>query len=111
MTKKSKPMELHEFIKNMLVDIHKGVQNANIALTPEGKALGKDAAAVFTMEHGTAGEIAFDVAVTVSKETKQAGGGKIEIVIADLGGEISGISTQQYVSRIRFQISPVSSIA
>jgi hypothetical protein len=104
-------MELQEFIKNTLVSIKNGVHDANLELAKqEGKILGQDFAALFVMEpHNREkgqGYITFDVAVTVSQESKKSGGGGLKIAVASLGGEVGNVESQEHVSRIKFHIIP-----
>lgn len=104
-------MDLKEFIKTTLVDIKNGISEANKELAKsEGKEMGKDANAYFAIfPHNSEkkeGYVAFDVALTISQESKSSGGGKIKIAVAGLGGEISDASTQEHVSRIKFNILP-----
>ena len=104
-------MELDEFIKNTLVSIYRGIHKANEEIAKsEGQILGKDATSRFVMEphqrDNKEGYISFDVAVTVSSETKKSGGASIKIAIASLGGEASNAGMQEHVSRIKFHVMP-----
>jgi len=104
-------MELQEFIKNTLVSIKNGLREANEEFArQEGKTLGKDFTSLFVMEpHNREkgeGYITFDVAVTVSQESKKSGGGGLKIAVASLGGEVGGVKSQEHVSRIKFHIIP-----
>ncbi|MDP3792260.1 MAG: hypothetical protein Q8Q89_00880 [bacterium] len=108
-------MELEEFIKNTLISIRNGVHGANEELAKtEGKKLGEDATAVFVLglHSGDKKEeyIAFDVAVTVSSETKKGGGGVIKVLGLSVGGEMDNIGAQEHVSRIKFHILPFKTI-
>lgn len=101
-------MELETFIKETLVSIKNGLRNANLEIAKgEGKELGKDIEAAFIfIPDEKDGSIVFDVAVTVSSESKKEGGGGIKIAIARLGADISEASTLQHVSRIKFSVKP-----
>jgi hypothetical protein len=104
-------MELDEFIKNTLVSIKNGISGANQTLAKvEGKEMGKDANGYFAMypnnHKSKEGYVVFDVAVTVSQETKSSGGGGIRIAVASLSGEVSDVGSQEHVSRIKFHILP-----
>lgn len=103
-------MELEEFVKNTLVSITKGLQEANKELSElEGKTQGQDATCKFVLEPNKRekeGYVAFDVAVTVNQETQKSGGGKIKIAIASFGGEVDSVNTQAYLSRIKFHVMP-----
>lgn len=103
-------MELQEFIKNTLVSIKNGVHDANLEFAKqEGKVLGQDFAALFVLESSRdkgQNYITFDVAVTVSQESKKSGGGSLKIAVASLGGEAGDVKSQEHISRIKFHIIP-----
>ena len=104
-------MELQEFIKNTLVSIRNGLREANEEFAKQkGKDLGKDFPPLFIIEpnnrENEQGYITFDVAVTVSQESKKSGGGGLKIAVASLGGEVGDVKSQEYVSRIKFHILP-----
>ena len=105
------PMELEEFIKTTLVNISNGMRQANLQLaSQEDKTLGKDFSSTFVIEalnrEKGQGYIAFDIAVTVSHESKKAGETGLKIAIASLGGEIGDVKTQEHISRIKFHVLP-----
>lgn len=104
-------MELKEFIKNTLVSIKNGLHEANKEFAKqEKKTLGDDFSATFVMESHNRdkgqGYITFDVAVTVSEESKKSGGAGLNIKVASLSGEIGDVKSQEHVSRIKFHIIP-----
>lgn len=104
-------MELQEFIKNTLISIKNGLREANEEFArQEGKTLGKDFESLFVMEplnrDKKEGYITFDVAVTVSQKSKKFGGGELKIVVASLSGKFDNIKSQEYISRIKFNIIP-----
>ena len=103
-------MELQEFIKNTLAIIKNGVRDANLEFAKqERKTLGQDFAALFVLESSRdkgQNYIIFDVAVTVSQESKKSGGAGLNIKVASLGGEIGDIKSQEHISRIKFHIIP-----
>jgi hypothetical protein len=108
-------MELQEFIKNTLVSIKNGLHEANIEFAKqEGKTLGQDFSALFVMEphNREKGQdyITFDVAVTVSQESKKSGGGGLKIAVASLGREVGDIKSQEQISHIKFHIIPLQYI-
>jgi hypothetical protein len=102
-------MELETFIKQTLLGIKHGLREANLELAKEEKkTLGVDFAAPFQIgpHEGKDGFITFDVAVTVSGESKSDVGGGLQIAIAKLGSDISEASSHEHVSRIKFSIRP-----
>ena len=109
-------MELEEFIKTTLVNIKNGIRQANLEFAKqEGKTLGTDYSSVFVMESLNRdkgqGYITFDIAVTVSQESKKTGGGGLKIAIASLGGEVGDIKSQEHISRIKFHILPYQNVS
>lgn len=109
-------MVLEEFIKETLVSISKGIHSANEELVQfEGKKLGVDGTAKFSMEpfnrDKTQGYIIFDVAVTVNEGTRKKGEGGIKIAVARLGGSMENVEYQESVSRIKFHVMPEALIA
>src|SRR3989338_946769 len=103
-------MELQEFIKNTLVSIKNGVHDANLEFAKqEGKTLGQDFSALFVVDSSRdkgQNYISFDVAVTISEGSKKSGGGKLNIKVASLGGEIGDVKSQEHISRIKFHVIP-----
>ncbi len=103
-------MELQEFIKNTLVGIKNGVNDANKEFAKqEGKELGKDFSALFVLEglnRGKEGYVSFDVAVTVNSENIKSGGGGINVAALNLGGKVDSSLSQEHISRIKFNILP-----
>lgn len=101
-------MELETFIKDTLVGIKNGLRSANLKIAEaEGKVLGQDAQAMFIFRPDEKNSsLDFDIAVTVSSESKKEGGGGIKIAIANLGAEVSAASAFQHVSRIKFSVKP-----
>jgi hypothetical protein len=105
-------MELKEFIKNTLVSIKEGVNDANTELaTNEGKTIGEDGDCLqYTMHDSKSHSINFDVAVVVNNENEEgmSGGGKLNISIASIGAEAKGKEkqTETNTTRIKFNITP-----
>jgi hypothetical protein len=101
-------MELEEFIKTTLINIKKGINNANVELAKiDGKELGKDAGAVFVIYSIKDNKIEFNVAVTTTKEG--SGSGKINIAAVSIGGEKN--HSEEYASRIKFSVGLHTDIA
>ncbi len=102
-------MGLEEFIQKTLIGIRNGLRGANEEIAKlEGGKLGVNQTALFQLEsHGGSGGksyINFDIAVTVSKENQKTGGGGINIAVVNVGGEVSDVGKQEYVSRIKFAL-------
>lgn len=93
-------MELNEFITKVLVDIHKGVKNANDELENrpfEIEPFNRDKATGF---------ISFDIAVkTIEGGSKGVKGG-IEVLNIGIGGKSESSSLQENANRIKFYILP-----
>jgi len=108
-------MNLQDFIKNTLISIQDGLHSANLEIAQKkGKTLGKDISAAFCLEPNERdkkeGYIIFDVAVSVSSESQNSGGGKVNVVIAKLGSKVGGSSKEEQVSRIKFHVMPKTCI-
>jgi len=89
-------MELQEFIRKTLCDIHAAVKETNQSL--------KDPA--FFLSGGKEGAVDFDVAITVTEGNKAEGGGGIKVVALNIGGSKEVSSVQENISRIKFTIQP-----
>ena len=104
-------MELEEFISKTLISIAKGMKSANEETKLE------DGRVLFTIEpvswykDRTDGCIKFDVAVTASKESGLKGGGGIRIWSIGLDGKKEVSTSDQIVSRIKFNIAPQVTVA
>lgn len=88
-------MELAEFVKTTLVDIVKGLKGANSDLA------GTDKFRLLSNE-----QISFDIAVTVSEESKSSAGGGIHVYAVKIGGEKGNLTTNESISRIKFNVTP-----
>lgn len=89
-------MELKEFIKQSLVDITTGVDEA-------AKETNKPMAVVSSGDNRT---VEFDIAVTVEgRSGSQAGAGIKVLELVNIGGKISSDSANTNVSRVRFGVS------
>ncbi len=96
-------MNLQQFVETALVDVVRGVEQANSTLQkrngvwPFGLSPGQQASAGQGIE--------FDVAVTVAKKgsAKAKTGGWLEVVGLSASGDMSASSQQ--VSRVRFRVS------
>lgn len=96
-------MELREFIKTSLVDIMRGVQDAQTEINGDPDARGAINPA-FGEIKDTMTRVAFDVAVTVSSETKADGKAGIDIYAVKLGGGASKQLQDSTVSRLAFEV-------
>ncbi len=108
-------MELDTFIKETLVQIQKGVKEANIAIANlEGTAVRTNGEMQYVMDSNRSSEkdkgISFDIAVTVSAKKNGDVGGKISVAGISLGGGKNTTTTEQNISRIKFKIEPFNSI-
>lgn len=94
-------MELRTFISKTLVDIAKGIEEAN-------NQLGEHRS--FSMEpfkrESERGYITFDVAVSIIEKSGKEGGAGIQVFAAQLGGKANSAVSQEVVSRLKFSIMP-----
>lgn len=96
-------MELREFIKTSLVDIMRGVQDAQSEINNDPNAKGAVNPAFGELKD-TMTRVAFDVAVTVSSEKKADGKAGIDIYAMKLGGGGSKQEHDSTVSRLAFEV-------
>jgi hypothetical protein len=101
-------MDLQNFIKQTLVSIKTGVAGANKDL---GAEKGKPVYAIYSRNDG---EVVFDVAVTVSAETKKNKQGSLKVAVVGVGfgagADKKDTDAQQTVSRIKFSVKVDSTI-
>lgn len=98
-------MELEKFVTNTLISIVEGVKNANGYFKKENKE------AQFWLDYGKDNEVKFDIAITVSEESKKFGGGGIKVYAINIGGEKGKSDMQENISRIKFTVKPDSIIS
>lgn len=92
-------MELKNFITKTLIDIRKGLNEANSAIDDNPYSLNSGSGAISP-------SIKFDIAVTVSDGTEGEGAGKINVFAANLGAKANFKLSHETVSRIQFEIEP-----
>ena len=102
-------MELDAFIKETLVQISSGIEQANQELAPgRVKEDGTPLPKLYLLPPGALKEqgngVHFDVAITSRMEDEGKGGAKVKLAVveADLGGKIK--TSEQAVSRIQFSV-------
>ena len=104
-------MELQEFIKQSLVQIVKGVNEAQneaidvgARINPVGKLLSGGGETHFVQTELNPQSIQFDVAISVSEE--KTAGGKISVLanILNLGAEAKMENLSSLVHRIKFEV-------
>lgn len=97
-------MQLDEFVKTTLMQVIKGVSDAQ----KEAEVMG---AIVNPRPNEGSGErretdISFDVALTVTDITADEFGGKLSVVpIINLGGKATESESRQEISRVQFNVS------
>ena len=95
-------MNLEEFVALTLVQIRRGVNNANVAMSADPQKPAK----LFWLPQpaGEKDRIEFDVAVTVTLSAEGAAHGKagIKVVEGGVEGRIEG--SREHVSRVRFSV-------
>ncbi len=94
-------MELQEFIKNSLVNIRKGVSDANDDLM---KDVNKHRVFELDSNSKEGGHVDFDIAVIATSEKGKTGGGGIKIAVVSVGGEVKNKKSEESVSRIKFSV-------
>jgi hypothetical protein len=101
-------MELDEFISKTLVSIRKGLKSANGELGGAPVYMIEPSSWYKDREDGC---IKFDVAVTAVKESETKGTAGIKIWSVGLDGKKGTNTTDQVVSRIKFNIAPNNAIS
>jgi hypothetical protein len=92
-------MELKDFIKQALLDVVNGVEEANVE---------KDRFRLTNHKHHGTGEngqqIEFDLSVIVNESTENNIKGGIKMALANLGGGHKESESNQNVHKIKFQV-------
>jgi hypothetical protein len=103
-------MELESFIKESLVQISNGIQQANKVLEPQRvKEDGSQLPKLYLLPPGTNKEhgsgVHFDIAVTTQTSDEGKGGAKVKLAVveAGIGGKIK--TSEQAISRIQFSVN------
>lgn len=102
-------MDLEKFIKETLVGIRNGVIGANSEITKNGGS-GSKHFSVGPLVGEKQNAITFDIAVTVSNQSKKKGGASLKVADIGFGGKLSGESKDEHISRIKFSVSPAFTI-
>ena len=89
-------MELHEFVKQTLVEIGRAMQEAHQELVKnEGKGI----------DDYNYTSVKFDIAVSEDQQSSKTGGGKLNVVsVFNLGGEVADSVKNSVVNRIQFEV-------
>jgi hypothetical protein len=104
-------MDLKEFIELTLIQIVDGVQDANKKVTESGARISsknvrptKESQFFNFVESKLVNNIEFDVAVTTTENDNANGCAGIKIAGINIGGGIENQTSNQTVSRIKFNI-------
>jgi hypothetical protein len=98
-------MNLHEFVKETLVQIVRGIQDANASLDPDEPKANQ----AFLLEYSggepqTGPHIEFDVAVTTQLEATGQAEGKAQLLVATIALDGSGSVSRENTSRVKFSV-------
>lgn len=92
-------MELKEFIKQALLSVVDGVEEANQS---------KDRFRLTKHTHGKTGEsgqiIEFDISVAVNEASENSAGGGIKVALLNLGGQLKASESNQNTHKIKFEV-------
>jgi len=99
-------MELSEFIKNTMIDVYKGVENAQNEAKKEDTEMADSFSIGAIAEEARIKDIEFDLQVSITKKGKVEGKAGIEILGMPIRAGIFGARSTQDLnsSRIRFKI-------
>ena len=90
-------MKVREFVKETIIEIIQGVNDANDHLI-ETKQPGR-AEPASTLE-----PVTFDIAVTVESENQGEGKGNLSVVGIGFGGKVQSTASEATVSRVQFKV-------
>ncbi len=99
-------MELHEFITRTLVDIKKGVENANKELAGKMPYYNMG----FTKVDPKKNTIDFEVAVNASEKKEHGVGAKLILQVVSLGAKGKEAIVHEHINKIKFSVSVSSAI-
>lgn len=98
-------VELSDFIKSTLVDVAKGVREANLSLQEQDA--NKDSYFTLRANRGDNSKIpgvTFDIAVTASKDQKDKAGFKVALATFGVGANTEKGTGSEVVHRIKFEV-------
>ena len=95
-------MDLETFVKDSLIGITQGIRAANAAMNRDSE----QQRTYFTMlmGQGDASRVAFDVAVTTTKEDAGKAGGALRVAFFEAGAEGGRSMSHEDVSRVKFAV-------
>lgn len=96
-------MELRDFIKNTLIDILGGIQDASDTINQNVTAKGAVNPLIEDNIFNTQ-MVQFDIAVTASNELSKGAKGGIQVYALNLGAEGKTAQSESTVSRLQFSI-------
>ena len=94
-------MQLDDFIRESLVQIARGVYQANVDLRVDPNLTGN---VPFLIDLDEDGKVVFDVAVTTSHSAEASGGGKFRVLVVDAAADGKAQFQLERVSRLRFSV-------
>lgn len=108
-------MELKEFIKETLLDVANGIEEANSELKSINsfvagdniKRIGEETIKIAMGADGQEhliSDIKFDIAVTISESGKKEGGGHISVLPIKIGGKLQNENLSTVTSKLQFSI-------
>ena len=98
-------MNLHQFVKETLVQIVKGIEDANQSLDPDKPK--PDQAFLLAYSGGEpqrSPHTEFDVAVTTQLEATGQAEGKAQLIVAAIALDGSGSVSRENTSRVKFSV-------
>ncbi len=97
-------MQLDEFVKVTIMQVVKGVKDAQEEAAEYGAVVNPRELEGKGMRKET--NIAFDVALTLTGTNAEEVGGKLTVAsILNLGGKVTGSDTRQETSRVQFDVA------
>ena len=104
-------MDLHEFVKETIVQISKGIEDArtelvdaDISINPVGIKLDGNSHNLTTHQHKTVSIVEYDVAITTEQKEETEGRAGLLVASIGIGGKLKMDEFQNNISRIKFSI-------
>lgn len=97
-------MQLDEFVKTTILQVIKGVKDAQVEAIEFGAIVNPRANG--GLGEQTATDVSFDVALSVTGTSAEEMGGRVAIAsIINFGGKATGSDSRQETSRIQFSVA------
>lgn len=102
-------MELREFVKQSLVEIVQGVEEANIELSGNNELTANNSNRAFLLAYSGGDNpkgphVEFDVAVSTKTDLTAGAGASVKLYVVDLDAGGSSSTVKEHISHVRFAV-------